>query len=305
MAETVVLAAPWSWFGNKSHIAKAVWQKLGECDVYVEPFFGSGAVLFANPKPAKLEVVNDLNGFVANFWRSVRADPATVALYSNDPINETELHARHTWLREIGSDLERRCRTDAFYYDAQAAGWWAWGASQWIGCGWCDDNPQWQSKPKIYNSEGIHKLRKRGDLPDYINRLSQRLSNTRVLCGDWQRVFVDHVLEGEQNVAIFFDPPYDALIRDDRMYVGDKTDYAVSRVVRQWCLDHEQDNLKIALAGYEGEHEMPSTWEVLSWKAGGGYANMSDVASQAKVNCQRERVWFSPSCKVNKQLTLW
>lgn len=41
---------------------------------YVEPFFGGGAVLFAKNPEGVSEVVNDLNGGLTNFWKSLKAD---------------------------------------------------------------------------------------------------------------------------------------------------------------------------------------------------------------------------------------
>ena len=70
------LEAPFPYFGGKSRAADVVWQALGDVDHYVEPFFGSGAVLLARPAPGGLETVNDKDGLLANFWRAVRADPA-------------------------------------------------------------------------------------------------------------------------------------------------------------------------------------------------------------------------------------
>lgn len=68
------LKAPFPWFGGKSRVAAEVWTRFG-ADVgnYVEPFFGSGAVLLARPGgPGNIETVNDLDGYIANFWRAVR-----------------------------------------------------------------------------------------------------------------------------------------------------------------------------------------------------------------------------------------
>ena len=39
------LRAPFPWFGGKSRVAPLVWDRFGDVPNYVEPFFGSGAVL--------------------------------------------------------------------------------------------------------------------------------------------------------------------------------------------------------------------------------------------------------------------
>ncbi|HET8629306.1 MAG TPA: DNA adenine methylase, partial [Thermomicrobiales bacterium] len=46
--------------------------------VYLEPYFGSGAVLFAKP-PAPIELVNDLDSQVVNLFRVIRERPAELA----------------------------------------------------------------------------------------------------------------------------------------------------------------------------------------------------------------------------------
>lgn len=60
------LTAPFPWFGGKSAIADVVWKRLGNVTNYVEPFFGSGAVLLARPQIGKTETINDKDHFVAN-----------------------------------------------------------------------------------------------------------------------------------------------------------------------------------------------------------------------------------------------
>lgn len=59
---------------------------------------------------------------------------------------------------------------------------------------------------------------------------------------------------------------------------------------------------RIALCGYEGEHEMPPEWDCAVWKAAGGYSMQGD--GQGKRNRLRERIWFSPAC-VKPELTLF
>ena len=39
------LQAPFPYFGGRSTIAHKVWSALGDVKMYMEPFFGSGAVL--------------------------------------------------------------------------------------------------------------------------------------------------------------------------------------------------------------------------------------------------------------------
>ena len=80
--------APFPWFGGKSRVADVVWERFGDVRNYVEPFFGSGAVLLGRPGGARgMETVNDLDGFVANFWRAVALDPSAVWQWADSPVN--------------------------------------------------------------------------------------------------------------------------------------------------------------------------------------------------------------------------
>jgi len=135
---------PFPWFGGKSRVAARVWQRLGNVQHYVEPFFGSGAILFARPDPIRTETVNDKDHWIANFWRAVQHAPEIVALHADNPVNEDDLTARHIHLVEyILPELAARIPADPEYYDAKAAGWWVWGICCWIGGGWCSGTGPW------------------------------------------------------------------------------------------------------------------------------------------------------------------
>ena len=153
------LRAPFPWFGGKSTIARIVWARFGDVRNYVEPFFGSGAVLLGRPDfhQRPIETVNDLDGMVSNFWRALQAAPDEVAKWADWPVNECDLHARHLWLVNEGRKHVERLKTDADYFDAKIAGWWVWGCCQWIGSGWCE-HPEWKQLPHLGSAGmGIHR----------------------------------------------------------------------------------------------------------------------------------------------------
>src|SRR2546430_907842 len=131
------LKAPFPWFGGKSRVADVVWARFGDVPNYVEPFAGSLAVLLGRPHEPRTETVNDKDCYLANFWRALAADPEQLAHWADWPVNEADLHARHSWLVNSTKDWRARMKTDPDYYDVKIAGWWVWGISQWIGSGWC------------------------------------------------------------------------------------------------------------------------------------------------------------------------
>ena len=128
-------------------------------------------------------------------------------------------------------------------------------------------------------------------LKEWFAALSGRLRFTKVCCGDWSRVLTKASTYGQGLTGVLLDPPYDAGDSHDDVY-GDLS-RGVSAKVREWAIENGSNPLlRIALCGYEGEHEMPPDWECVAWKATGGYANRN----AANQNARRERIWFSPAC---------
>lgn len=68
------MKAPISYYGGKARLAGWITSLMAPHRVYVEPFFGSGAVLFAKRRSAH-EVVNDLDGNLVCFFRVLRDRP--------------------------------------------------------------------------------------------------------------------------------------------------------------------------------------------------------------------------------------
>lgn len=150
-------------------MASLVWDRLGNVPYYVEPFFGSGAVLLGRPHAGCSECVNDLDCMITNFWRSVAADPEAVASAADWPVSEPDLVARHRWLVARKPEISRRILEDAEFFDARAAGWWVWGFCQWIGSGWCrlpGEHQEGDKRPRLDRGAGlgIHSRHGRGGI---------------------------------------------------------------------------------------------------------------------------------------------
>lgn len=64
--------------GSKWSIAKWIISYFPEHHSYLEPFFGSGAVLFNKPC-SHIETVNDLDGGVVNLFEWIKRDPERLA----------------------------------------------------------------------------------------------------------------------------------------------------------------------------------------------------------------------------------
>lgn len=290
----MTLKAPFPWFGGKSRVADVVWRAFGDVPNYVEPFAGSLAVLLARPGgPGKIETVNDLDCYLANFWRALALDPEGVAAVCDWPVNEADLSARHQWLVDQAGFRERM-KTDPDYFDVKVAGWWVWGLCAWIGSGWCSEKKFRDGTAGRGVNRQLPFLSCPGQGVSTVGGLSvlrdaaKRMRRVRVACGDWRRVLSGSVTTNQGTTAILLDPPY----------TDGAIDYAtgsrISADVSAWAREHGDDKrLRIALCGYEGEHDLPG-WTVHAWKAAGGFSSQKKGGDNG--NKHRERVWFSPHC---------
>jgi hypothetical protein len=334
------MKAPFPWMGGKRRVAPEVWSALGDVDNYVEPFAGSLAVLLERPPGDNgivrgAETVNDADRYLANLWRAIAAAPEDVAKWSDWPVNEADLFARHLWLVSEGRERLERIDSDPDFYDAKIAGWWMWGCCAWIGSGWCSGTGPWtkgdDQRPHLGTAgQGVNRQLphlgnagqgavngsdmthggsgapsaewdrahwREGEEPlvyGYMRALQSRLRRVRVCCGDWSRVVTDGAMAYGSTVGVFLDPPYSYDVRTANLYATD--DGGVAVAVREWCIAHGDDHrLRIALCGYEGEHVMPDSWRVHSWKSSGAY--LGGVGGGVnRENRHKERIWFSPGC---------
>lgn len=312
-----IIKAPFPWFGGKSRVAPIVWKAFGDVPNYVEPFFGSGAVLLNRPHEPRIETVNDKDGFVSNFFRAVKHAPDEVAEWASNPVNENDLHARHIWLVERRDTLVSYLEGDPDYYDAKIAGWWVWGICCWIGAGWCSGKGPWRSVPtangmrKLLRVKGIEQginrtrvhLGNAGlgvnrlniDVKEWFEVLSTRLQDVRVCCGDWSRVTGPTPTFKRCLTGVFLDPPYSAAANRAECYVQE--DFTVAHDVRKWCIENAyNERLRIALCGYDVEHKELTDhgWSEYAWKTYGGYGLQG--TGKGRANASRERIWLSPHC---------
>lgn len=57
-----------SYIGGKNRLAKTIVSRIPRHKTYVEPFFGGGQVFF-HKEPSEVEIINDLNDELVNFFR--------------------------------------------------------------------------------------------------------------------------------------------------------------------------------------------------------------------------------------------
>ena len=64
--------------GSKYKSADWIIRQFPEHHSYLEPFFGSGAILF-NKERSDIETINDLDGEVINLFRQIKEAPQAIA----------------------------------------------------------------------------------------------------------------------------------------------------------------------------------------------------------------------------------
>jgi hypothetical protein len=238
-------------------------------------------------------VVNDLNGFIANFWRATKHQPAAVAQHADYPVSHIDLGARHRWLMGERQRIGEALQDPDWPGDPKSAGWWLWGQCCWIGSGWCD----WSGRiPHTSDAGmGIHAV---GKIPhtsnadmgtlltyagikawEWLHRIAARLERVRVTHGSWDRCLNHHY--GKDDTAVFLDPPY----KDYEALYG-AGGASIASGVCDWA--RENANLRIALCGHVGDYELAG-WDVVRWERSGNTYGGSGTKDQ-------ETIWFSPSC---------
>ncbi|MBW2673936.1 MAG: DNA adenine methylase [Deltaproteobacteria bacterium] len=153
---------------------------------YVEPYFGSGAVLFKKER-SKIETVNDLNGDVINLFRVLRERPQEL----------TDLIYMTPWSREeycasyemTGDELE-----DARRFLVRC--WQAFGTRLNTSSGWKNEGCGAQGKIVV------HVWR---DLPERILAVAERLRGVQIE----NSLAVDVINRlAAKHTLIYADPPY-------------------------------------------------------------------------------------------------
>ncbi|MBQ8399076.1 MAG: DNA adenine methylase, partial [Clostridia bacterium] len=94
--------------GSKWKIVDWIIDHFPEHKVYLEPFFGSGAVFF-NKTPAYIETVNDVDGNIVNLFRVCRERPMELATALNlSPFSREEFVSCYEMKTENPVEWARR-----------------------------------------------------------------------------------------------------------------------------------------------------------------------------------------------------
>ncbi len=180
----------------------------------------------------------------------------------------------------------------------------------------------------VQYGKGTHSQTNRTNLYQVFRDLCERMRHVRVTCNDiadpegFMRILSPAVTWRHGTTGVFLDPPYPG---DGKSTSGLYTDAKAERKAFdrafRYCIENGHDKrLRIAFCYYDGttvesestgqpagkaldvSHELRALgWEIVEWKARGGYGGQSGD----NMNATRERVAFSPGCDRAKQATLF
>lgn len=192
----IIPAPTLKYAGAKWRIAEWLCGHLPEHSSYVKPFFGSGAIYFNKPV-ASIEIINDLDQNVYNYFWCLREFPHELAqLCALTPWSQTEYEQSvlelQTPLNFTASDTRQRLAQARTFVTAS---WQMFGRKNVIARnGWRFRYLSSQSPLATWNK-----------LPDRILHAASRLMHTQICCDPAADVIAG---VNDKEVLVYADPPY-------------------------------------------------------------------------------------------------
>ena len=235
------------WPGTKWSIADQIINLMPQHKIYLEPFFGSGAIFFSK-KPVNVEVLNDLDGDIVNLFKCIRECPNELAQliyftpYSRDEYKES--------YGRSGSGIER-ARQFLIRSNMARAGM-QYYSSSWRHTGpvrGCQGN---QSVAKDWNT-----------LPDKILEAANRLKDAEIENTNALDLIKKY---NKKDCLIYVDPPYLLSTRRQRYYNVEMTEEKEHEELINILNNHSGT---VLLSGYDSElyNDLLDGWSKVEIKA--------------------------------------
>lgn len=265
-----MINSPIKWVGGKSRLRKQIVTLLPEHTCYVEPFGGAAWVLFGK-KPSPVEIINDIDQELINFFRVIQTRPeAFIQSFEWTLVSRAEFERLSDLDSSQLNDIERAHR---FYYIIMAG----WGGEL--------KYPRFQTSI----SDGGHGNRLIGaikTLRERIEPVYKRLQTVIIENLDWPECIDKYDRDG---VVMYIDPPYP----------GNGANYAHN--MREWET-HQQLSERLAktkcqwiLSSYDkpAVHELFSQYHVIPVEASSGMRTKKDSTARV-INKEVLIMNFSP-----------
>jgi DNA adenine methylase len=178
------MIGPLSYIGGKNRLATRIISILPEHTTYVEPFAGGAQVLF-HKTPSNVEVLNDLDFDVVNFFRVCQWHYEELIRYLRFCLVSRKLHELH--VKTDPSTLTDIQRAGRFFY-LQKNSWGGLILKQKFHYG--------ITQPSNYNPERI---------PETIKKTHERLARVQIESLPYEQVLKKY---DRPTTLFYLDPPY-------------------------------------------------------------------------------------------------
>jgi len=180
------------YFGSKRRIAARLCNKLPPHNAWVELFCGSAAMTIAKA-PAQIEVINDIDDNIINFYKQLRNNGKKLReLIRLTPYSRKELELARG-KKGAPSDIERARR---FFITAMMAINGSFG-----------DRPGGFSVSNSYSRNGVEaRVNRWNSMNIYLETVIERLSKVRIEHQDALKLFQEY--KNRPATLVYFDPPY-------------------------------------------------------------------------------------------------
>lgn len=188
---------PLTYYGGKQRMLGHILPLIPKHQLYCEPFCGGAAVFWAKP-PAPIEVLNDSNRMIINFYNVLATRPDELGV-----MIRSTLHSRHLF------DFSGIVYRFPEFFDEVRQAWSVWvqcnqGFSASIGNAWGYGRTP-SATGHDTTTRRLAKKREGFELPDLMAAMKNRLSAVQLECKD-----ALYVIQSRDSEDSFFyiDPPY-------------------------------------------------------------------------------------------------
>lgn len=200
------LKTPISYYGGKQSMLKHILPLIPEHSIYVEAFFGGGAVFWAKDQ-VQTEVINDYNGMVANFYEQLKTNyPELKQMIDATP------YSRQVYQKALV------VYENPYLFAPVIKAWAFWIATV---QGFSNKIGSWRGAVK-HPKEAKHNANKKQQLtPEF----SERLAHVQVECND--AIYLIERLDSP-DTFFYLDPPY---VDSDQGHYGGYTQEHFNRLL--------------------------------------------------------------------------
>ena len=284
------IRSPIRWFGGKGNMVTKLLPLLPPHKIYVEPFGGGASLLFAKA-PSPVEIYNDIDSGLVNFFRVIR-DPEKFdkfyRLVCLTPYSREEYdYCRSTW-EECDDEIERAYRWFVVARMSFSGGFSnSWSFAVTNSCrNMAATCSKWLSTIEM------------------LPQIHQRLMRVQIEHSDFRNIFN---IYDTPDTLFYCDPPYVHDTRTGTRYKHEMTDKDHEELVRILL------NIKgmSLLSGYK--HSIYEPLEKVGWQRHDfqtacyavGKTRRTKILGKGSIKkalLRTESVWVSPSCNKNTLL---